>query len=142
MLHFQATNHPLTFGLIDGKCHCYECNDWVLHDNQSADLQIFREMLSSMQRNESTARTTRSGRVHTPATPLVETRALERKASFFTKAEQEKADMQVRPFVHPSIHPSVRPPIHSSIHPAAAAAPYNCRSDYWRLVSSIAHRMQ
>ena len=98
LAHFKATKHPLAICLSRGECHCYVCDDWVVGDSQYTDLKLFRQMLASIQRNETMASTTRSGKVRVPAAPIVGTKALERKASFFTKAEQEKAELRDRAY--------------------------------------------
>ncbi|CAH1266367.1 USP44 [Branchiostoma lanceolatum] len=61
--HFQETKHPICLEVNELYVFCYECEEYVLNDNNAGDVHLLRTTLSAIKNQSLGARTTRSGRV-------------------------------------------------------------------------------
>ena len=54
-------NHSIALHFNEKSCHCYECDEYVILDNQYKDLENIRECLRMIQNQEAPASHTRHG---------------------------------------------------------------------------------
>lgn len=94
MKHYTSTKHPLAIEVNQKYVHCYLCNDWILNDTSTGDIQLIQSLLGQVAAQNYQESYTRSGRVLRPATMFT------RMESKVEEAQSRTADKRYTALFH------------------------------------------